>query len=223
MLGKRKKEKAIKFLALPMIILLFVLFSFSVIEHNLKPTIMSIAESRANLIATGAINNAIYDKVLTNVDYRDLIIIHKDENQRISMMQANSIQISKLIAETNLEIKNELDGLEGEIFKIPIGQTTGSKLLASYGPKVNVKILPVGEVKVNLIQNFQEAGINQTRHLLYLNVETTVKIVVPLVSKPVTIKTDVPIAETIIIGPVPNSLLRMNLGESLKNLTGFGL
>ena len=187
------------------ILMLCGVYFFYIIDRNLKPTIIQIAQSRAHIIATEAMNNALYEKVLSNTDYEDLMTIHKDAQQRVTIVQANTIKISRIVSEANLAIKETLKNLQDETFKIPLGQALGSPLLAHYGPNINVKIIPVGTVNVGFVDRFQEAGINQARHILSLNIETTVKIVVPLVTENVVVNNQIPIAETIIIGEVPNT------------------
>ena len=215
-----RMPKIPKIILIPGLLVVLFIYLFSIVERNLEPTIIAISEARANLIATEAINKAIYEKVLDDIDYNDLIYIHKDTQQRITMMQANSIKISRLVAQANLEIKDTLKKLNGEVFQIPLGQTLGSQLLANYGPRINVKIVPVGAVNIKIIDDFQQAGINQVRHILYINVETNVKIVVPLVTKSVAVQTQIPIAETIIVGQVPNTYFGMdtNLIKGLTNI-----
>lgn len=186
-------------------IIVMVVYVFSIIDKNLTPAIMSIAESRAHQVASQAINKAIYDKVLANVNYNDLVIVHKDAQQRITMMQANSVRIGRIISQANLEIKDSLSHLEDEILAIPLGQTLGSRILANYGPNINVRISPVGTVDVKFADEFQQAGINQVRHILYLNITTTVKIVIPTVTDKTIIDNSIPIAESIIVGEVPNT------------------
>jgi len=202
---KRGKRLTPRILIVTIILVLCGLYFFYIIDRNLKPTIIQIAQSRAHIIATEAMNNALYEKVLSNTEYEDLMMIHKDAQQRVTIMQANTIKISRIVSEANLAIKETLKNLQGETFKIPLGQALGSPLLAHYGPDVNVKIIPVGTVNVGFVDRFQEAGINQVRHILYLNIETTVKIVVPLVTENVVVNNQIPIAETIIIGEVPNT------------------
>lgn len=196
----------------PVLLLVFLLL-FVVVERNLKPTILAIAEAKARLIATEAINNAIHQKVVTDVDYKDLIYVHKDNRGRIVLMQPNTVKINKLASDTTLEVQGTLEKLPTTGFKIPVGQVLGSQLLASYGPKIKVTIFPVGTVRVEVEDEFTEAGINQTRHRLYLEVLTNIKIVVPLVSTYVKVTTQVPVAETIIVGEVPTSYFKVNIGR----------
>lgn len=220
----RRNIKVPRILIILVVLALLAIYLFQIVDRNLRPTIIQIAQSRAHLIATETMNNALYEKVLKNTDYEDLMTIHKDSQQRITMMQANTIKVSRIVSEANLVIKESLKNLKDETFKIPFGQALGSPLLAHYGPDIRVKIVPVGTVKVGFVDRFQEAGINQVRHILYLNIETSVKIVVPLVTENVVVNSQVPIAETIIIGEVPSTYLGFGspyimkdyLNESIK-------
>lgn len=198
-----------------LILLISGIYCFMVIDRNLKPTIIKIADARAHIVATEAINRALYEKVLYNTDYEDLITIHKDTEQKVTVMQANTLKIGRIVSDSNMAIKETLKNLQDEDFYIPLGQALGSPLLANYGPKIRVEIVPVGTVNVEFDDRFQEAGINQVRHILYLNIETTVKIVVPLLKEDIVVKHQIPIAETIIIGDVPNTYLGLsrNIGS----------
>lgn len=212
----RRRRRSYKPLFYGLILFLIAVLVLTIIEHNLKPTILALAEARARQIATEAINDAINKRVVTNIEYRDLVYVRTDNLGRIAMMQPNTIKINKIASETTLEVQQTLQKLKGESFQIPLGQTLGSQLLASYGPRINVAIMPVGTVQVKVVDKFEEAGINQTRHMLYLQVESVVQIVVPLVSANVNVQTLVPIAENIIVGPVPNSYMNFNV-PNFKN------
>lgn len=192
------------------LLVLIAILLFRIVESNLRPTIMSIAKNRAHAIAIEAINKALYDKVLANVGYNDLVFLHKDSQQRVTVMQADSVKIARIISQANLEIKENLHSISEEVIRIPLGQALGSEILASYGPRINVKISPVGNVDVKLYDEFQQAGINQVRHILYLKIETNVKIVIPLVTDIVSVTNNIPIAETIIVGQVPDTFLGLD-------------
>lgn len=187
------------------ILLLIVILLFSIVEKNLKPTFLTIADSKAHGIAEDAINKALYDKVLANINYNDLVFVHKDSQQRITMMQANSIKIAQILSLANLEIKENLNCIKEDTINVPLGQAFGSQILANYGPNIKVSIAPVGNVDVKFYDEFQQAGINQVRHILYLKINTTIKIVIPLVSETVLVENNIPIAETIIVGQVPDT------------------
>lgn len=195
------------------IILMMVFGLFILIDINLRPTILAIAKAKARLIATKAINDAIHNRVVDDVKYQDLIYIKTDNNGRIVLMQPNTIKINKIASETTLEVQKTLENLKDDYLKIPLGQVLGSQLIANHGPRIKVDIVPLGTVQTEVVDEFQEAGINQTRHLLYLHVKTTVKIIIPLVSSDVVVSTMVPVAETIIVGEVPQTYFSVNLDK----------
>ncbi len=210
----------IKILVVVIILVLIVLIPFGIVESNLKPTILAVAKAHAEQIAVQAIQNAINEKVAKSVEYKDLIFIRTDNRGRVVLMQANTIKINSLAAETTLDIQKSLAKLEGKVIPIPIGQVLKSQLLAAYGPKIRVTLVPIGTVKVKVIDDFQQAGINQTRHRLFLNVTGKVKIIIPLVSEYVEVSSQVPIAETIIVGEVPQTYLNVDLSKGSASSLG---
>lgn len=197
-------------------IIVSLLTTFAIVEKNLRPTILAISKAQAEQIAVESIQDAVNEKVAKVVEYKDLIFVRTDSRGRVVLMQPNTVKINSLAADTTLEVQKALKKLEGNVFKIPLGQTLGSQLLASYGPKIKVTIVPIGTVKVIVEDKFEQAGINQTRHRLYLNIFSKVKIVIPLVSDSVEVSSQVPIAETIIVGEVPGTYLNLNLGKGLE-------
>lgn len=197
------------------IVTFLIIIMIYIIEVNIKPTVKSIAQSKANLTANEIINKTIYEKILVDFNYHDLIETHKDSDNKITLIQANSVEISRLITSTNLKIKEALEELENEEIFIPLGQALGSYIFATHGPKIKVKVVPVGELEVDVLQDFYESGINQTRHIIYLDIRTKLKVVIPMLSEQVTVSAKTPIAETIIVGPVPNTVVRL---DGLNNL-----
>ncbi len=196
--------------------LAFLLVIFLVFEHNLKPTIREIAEAKARWVATDAVNEAIKQKVSETVDYHDLIFVHKDVQGRIVLMQPNIVRINHLAADITLTIQNTLEELADDQFFIPVGQVLGSQLLANYGPRIKVSIYPVGTVRTKIFDRFEEAGINQTRHRLYLDIRSRVKVVIPLITSNVKVATQIPITDTIIVGQVPETYVKF-YAEGLKH------
>jgi len=86
-------------------------------------------------------------------------------------------------------------------------------LFAAGGPKINVRVIPTGSVETDFESEFVSAGINQTRHRIYLEVKTTVGIVVPFTDKKTEITTRIPVAETVIIGDVPEFYIDRDGGK----------
>ena len=106
-------------------------------------------------------------------------------------------------------MQGTLQSIEGEVVNIPLGQIFGSQILAYHGPKIPVTLIPIGTVHVDITHSFSEAGINQTRHKIYLEVFAGVQFVVPFISAEREVMTAVPIAETVYMGDVPNTVIDM--------------
>ena len=118
------------------------------------------------------------------------------------------MEFNKIAADTTIKVQNILRDIGEEKINIPIGQVLGSQLLASVGPNITITVIPVGTVQVKVIDKFEQAGINQTRHMVYLIATTQIRIVVPLVSKSVSVNTQVPIAEYVVVGEVPSTYIQ---------------
>jgi len=182
-------------------------------ERIFDGTIYAIAEARAVQMATEAVNKAVQQEVAgENLQYQDFINIHKDSQGRVALMQANTVKVNQVIADTTLAVEKRMEELKWQSFSIPFGLVFGSDLLASYGPEIKVHIMPVGTVRANVSDKFETAGINQTRHKIYLGFDTSVRIVVPSKSGETEITTQVPLAESVIVGDVPDTFVSISGG-----------
>jgi sporulation protein YunB len=170
---------------------------------------LTLAETKAKVIATQTINAVIMQKASQTASPNQLVNVHLDNRGRVVLIQPNAMAFNKLASETTMEVQEALKLITEERIYIPTGQIFGSQLFASMGPKIEVAILPVGTVEVKVVDKFEQAGINQTRHMVYLAATTSMRIVVPLVSKAILVNTQVPIAEYIVVGEVPSTYLQL--------------
>ncbi len=205
----RRRRFFPKKIILVIYVLFVLIYAFWQIETNLKPTLLTLAETKARVIASQTINRVIMQKVSQTVPPNQLVDIHRDDRGRVVLIQPNAMAFNKLATETAIQVQESLKELSEEHIYIPSGQIFGSQLLASRGPKIRVGILPVGTVETKVIDKFEQAGINQTRHMVYLAATTSMRIVAPLVSKAIIVNTQVPIAEYIVVGDVPSTYLQL--------------
>jgi sporulation protein YunB len=200
---------------------IIVLSTFWMMETHLKPTLLAIAEAKATFIATQTINQVINDKVNLNIDPQTLMNVTLDSRGRVVLIQPNTMEFNKIAADTTIKVQNILKDIGEEKIDIPMGQILGSQLLASIGPNITVTVIPIGTVQVKVIDKFEQAGINQTRHMIYLIATTQIKIVVPLVSKSISVDTQMPIAEYVVVGDVPNTYVQFPFPLP-NNISGGG-
>jgi len=200
-MGRRHNRQLFSLFVL--VTLFFLIGSFLIVERNVKPVLMTIAEAKARILAIQTINSTINKGIVASVSYQDLINIHKDVEGKIALIQPNTVEISRLAATASALVQEQLEALESEQVYIPTGQILGSVLLANVGPRIRVSIVPLGTVRVNLISNFEDAGINQTLHQLFLEIEADIQVVIPLARTITSVSTSVPLIHTVIIGKVP--------------------
>lgn len=205
---KRRKQLSKKYFVFFIIIGILGLFIF--LDRVIQPTLFTIARVKGTQLGTEILNQTVKSKIAEQpVDYQDIILIHKDNTGKIVLMQADTLKINKLSSDMTLKIQDSLRKLDNESIGIPLGQLFGVHLLAAMGPKFNVRMIPVGIVKVDIIDKFEGAGINQTRHLIWLDLTTEFQIAIPLYKDVFKVSTKVPLAESIIVGDVPPALISM--------------
>lgn len=176
---------------------------FFIVDRRIRPTLLKMAEARARQIATQAINEAINGKVAINIKYEDLIAFRTDARGKVVLLQLNTGEINRISSEVTVRVQDLLRQVFQERIRIPLGQALGSQILAGLGPRLTIHVQPVGTVQSVILSKFEQAGINQTRHRVYMEVTAVVRIVVPLVSSDVTVRSEVPITEAVYMGEVP--------------------
>lgn len=201
---KKRRFKAKLFVILSIFFVLFVLV-FIYFEMVVNPMVLRIAQAEIDSVATTAISDAIFEVVNDeNIDYNDIVNISYDESGAITSITSNMEKMNYLARQLSTKAQILLDNLGDLGVKIALGAFTGLEALAAIGPKVDVKMTPIGSVITTFNSSFDSAGINQTKHSIYVDVNTSVNIVLPTSSKKMTFLTSAIICESIIIGKVPN-------------------
>lgn len=193
-----------------LIIIVVVLILAIVIDVRIKSSVLQLAKSKAQLSETAAINRIVNERVVNDIEYQDLVTVHKDSQGKIVMIQPNTIMLNKIMTRTVIEVADETAQIREDSISIPAGQLLGLAFISGYGPKFKVKIIPAGELKVNVLNKFDQAGVNQTRHLIYFNIDSNIKIAVPYLDETIKVSTVIPLAETIIVGEVPKTYLNFS-------------
>lgn len=209
-LNIRFPKKLIIFFILGFIILIYLL-----IDGAVKPTIFELSESKLKYLAIKAMNDAV-SETIGGVKYSDLITVQKDEGNRITMLQANTLKMNDLAFKAALKAQDTIMNLGSQGIYIPLGTILGGQLLSGKGPLIRIDIIPMGSVTSEFSSEFESAGINQTRHKIYLTLNSSVRIVVGNTGQLVDISQQVLISETVIIGNVPNTFLEGTRDEILN-------
>lgn len=195
----RPKAILIKILLIFIIIILF----FQYVSEKLEETVLILCKAKVESIAITISNKAI-DDVVEGKKYEDFITFVKDDNGKIIALKSNVVEMNNFASEIALKVQEMYDELDDIYIYVPIVNFIGNHFLAGYGPNVKVKVIPQGIVSTDFKTEFISTGINQTRHRVYLNVLCTMFITAPLIGEKMIVDTGVTVAETVLIGDVPD-------------------
>lgn len=219
-IGKRKK-RVIKLILSGILLIALVIY----LAAKIRPLVVNMAGAEVKNAVTMAINEAVKDKMASgDFDYMSLISLEKDDTGQITALVANMVHINTLQAEiTNSIIEGIREEKTSEL-AIPIGNIIGGSLLSGRGPEINIRILSVSSASSKFINSFTTSGINQTRHQIILEATVAVSVLVPSAITTVTVSTQLLIAESVIVGRVPDSYMYFEGSENWdSNLEKFDI
>lgn len=204
---KRKKGRAL----LRGLLLAGLLLSAAamVLQKNLETVILDMAHARAEAMAVNYIHEATQTLMTGETTYTDMMTVHTGSDGQVTMLEANTVEMNRLSTKAALLTQQHLDSAEAQSVSIPLGAALGIPLFSALGPRVDVRIVPVSAVSAAFFTEFEAAGINQTRHKIYLSLETRVRLVIPSGAREVSLESQVLVAESIIVGEVPGTFVQV--------------
>lgn len=189
-----------------LIILAVVAVIISVFAARLTPYISEMGISVVTDVISEEMYNVITEMLASGkLDYADLVTLEKDTNGNVTALVSNMALINKLQAELAAEIIRRVNEMSTTVIDVPIGNLSGWSIFAGMGPDIPVRVTSATSASAEFENQFSSAGINQTRHQIMLELSVDVNVVVPGESAAETVKAQVSIAETVIVGDVPNS------------------
>lgn len=198
------------------VFLLLALALYLLLQKSLSRVILDTAHASAYALAVDTLNAAVRESIADGVPYEELITVRSDANGRVSMLQANTARMNALAAAIAQDAQHALAEDTARQIAVPLGAALKAPFLAHFGPRIRVTLTPVGAVSVSFHTEFESAGINQTRHKIYLQLHAAVQLVLPTGTQPVSVDTQVLIAESIIVGGVPQSYINVPESEMLN-------
>lgn len=170
----------------------------------------AMAISDAEDIVVDTVNRAVIDMMAAGgYDYRYFVNMEQDQTGRVVSLDANMARINAFSAELLYRV-TKLDEENIQVH-IPMGNLMGSSLLLGKGPDVVIEMIMLTSSYTKFRSELHSAGINQTEHRLLLDVVVDIDVLVPWGREQTQIVTQVLIAETVIMGEVPN--MYVNTGK----------
>ena len=170
------------------------------INARIAPLLRVYAANAARSAMTEAINTAV-TKVIdgSEIRYADLIQVQTDSSDNIIAIESDILKINRLKAEVTNAVLEELKSARYHQVSVPLGDLLGR------GPRIPVRISVAGSVETGMESRFTSAGINQTSHQISMTVQLALFSAVPGSEETVDVQSQFLIAETVLVGKVPDS------------------
>lgn len=199
-----EKRKKIRRSFISVLICVSMSLSVFITKQRIYPLAVSMAKSNASQKATLLVNKTVLEILQNeNIAYNDIIDIKRAENGEIVSLETNTYNVNKLKSTLAYNVQSGVSEISDTDIGIPIGNLTGSIILTGRGPKIPVKLASVGDVNIDMYDEFITAGINQTKHKIDVNVSLSISVALPDSIEDINVVTKVPVAETVIVGKVP--------------------
>lgn len=175
-----------------------------ILRFSVQPVIETYGLSHVRNLSVLAISAAVDEEMERGGEkYQNLVTFERKENGEITALTSNTVRINQLKSALATGILEKLSFSVTEI-RIPLGSFISGDLLSGRGPVIPFRIVPLSGVLIDVKSVFSEAGINQTRHQVMLNVTVELGILMPVSSVPAEVHTEVCISDTILLGTVPD-------------------
>ena len=197
------------------IILIFVLFflvvfgCFFLVRNQYYDVVHSLAQTQVKNITSDLINDAI-DKQIRDgtIQYDRMVYFEKDLDGRITALKTNMSEVNRLKTALLNLINDEILAMDSEHIGVPIGSFILPELFSGKGPIIPIQVLTIRNSEAAISSEFSQAGINQTLQKINMQVSVDVSILVLGSVSDFTISSQVVIAETVIVGQVPDMFLQ---------------
>ncbi len=207
----KSRSRKIKRRVAAAVICLFFIGIVVLLHRNVTNVLKSIAEASMRSITTVAVNDAVYYTLSDKLRYEDLVGIERSDGGEIQAISSNAFQINRIARDTAYMSQENLKKMSENGIEVPLGAFTGVEAWAGFGPRVNLKIIPISNVECRFVSEFEGAGINQTKHSIYLEIVADISIIMPSKTRNFASLTEVLICESVLVGDVPDTYLQADI------------
>ena len=182
--------------------------AFALVRIRLWPVAMELAKTQVVNTTSDLINDAISRQIAEgNIQYDRIVFFEKDLNGRITALKTNMSEVNRLKTDILNLINDEILAQSTQDLGVSLGSLFLPEFLSGKGPDIPVRLLSIRNSDAEFVSYFSEAGINQTLQQLTMEVKVDVTILVLGDTQSFTVSSPVVVAETVIVGDVPDTFL----------------
>ena len=194
---------------LSVFLLLVLVVCFFAFRRSYNDVIGALARTQVTNATSDLINDSIEEQISEGtIQYDRMVYFEKDLEGRITALKTNMSEVNRLKTDLLNIINDEILAMDTDHLGIPLGSFILPEFLAGKGPAIPVQILTTRNSEASFFSDFTEAGINQTLQKLYMQVSVDVSILVLGKIDTFAVTSQVVIAETVIVGQVPDMFLQ---------------
>ena len=215
---KIKKSRKTRLWISLIVVFFFIALIFIYFAACVNPVIVETSEAKIKSSTSREVNSAVQTVINGTNVYDDIIEIILDDEGKIKLIQVNSLSVNKLSKEISAVANQNIDLISSQGVTIPLGTLSGIGVFVGIGPDITFRVTAISTIQSKFESEFISAGINQTNHRIYLNLETTVDLIMPTVNKTVIINSHILICEAILVGEIPSTYLNSDSLDEMLNL-----
>ena len=186
-----------------------LLVAFLLFRSHYNAVIRELAQTQVTNATSDLINDAVAKQIaLGDIAYDRIVYFEKDISGKITALKTNIGEVNKLKTDTLNVINDEILAMDASHIGIPLGSLILPEFLSGRGPQIPVEVLTIRNSDADFKSDFTHAGINQTLHQLHMTVWVDVAVLVLGSTVSFSVEADVVVAETIIVGDVPDTYLQ---------------
>ena len=203
---KRKIGCLFRLFIFLILVLLCIFLGFRKKYHE---AIFALSETQVKNATSDLLNDAIDRQIdAGDIHYDRMVYFEKDLDGRITALKTNMSEVNRLKTSVLNRINNDVLTMDTSQLGVPLGSLILPEFLSGKGPDIPVKILAIRNSEASFNSNFTQAGINQTLHQIIMELSVDVTVLVLGETNSFTVVSHVVVAETIIVGQVPDTFLQ---------------
>lgn len=162
-------------------------------------------------VYTDAVNEAVGEVMRSNTQMCGSVVeLQRSQDGSICALSTDTASLNILKSELSSGISQRLAELEDEVIYIPLGALTGIEIFSGIGPDIKIRLRLIGGVSTDMSSSFIDAGVNQTLHTIGCSVSARFVAIMPGACTKLELSTDTILAQSIIVGEVPDSYTVVN-------------
>ncbi len=202
--ARKLKRKTKRFLFKAAVMVLLVFYGLVILEQQIRPVMMTMAQYECQQLCVNAMNQAVADALTMQPDHlQDLYQVNTDASGKITSVVANPLAINTLKAELTNQVSQRLAALGANAVSIPFGTLLGWQVVAGRGPDLRLRIIQEAYVDSDIHSSLQNSGINQTELLVFITFQVKMGVILSGYTAEVDVQDEICIAQALVVGDVP--------------------